>query len=39
MRLNKIVEIINVTVDETDGQKIKESSKDSMEQDHEEYLK
>jgi hypothetical protein len=28
-----------VTVDETDGRNIKESRKDSMEQDHEEYLK
>jgi hypothetical protein len=37
--LNRIVESINVTVDETNGRKIKESSKDSLEQDHKEYLK
>jgi predicted nucleotidyltransferase len=39
LRLNRMVESINVTIDETDGQKIKERRKDSVEQDHEEYLK
>ena len=39
LRLDRIVEIINVTIDETDGRKIKESSKDLVEQDHEEDLK
>jgi hypothetical protein len=39
MRLNKIVESINVTIDETNGREKKKSSKDSMEEDHEEELK
>jgi hypothetical protein len=39
LRVNKIVESINVMIHETDGRKIKESSKDSLEQDHKEELK
>jgi hypothetical protein len=39
MRLNRIVERINVMVDETYGRKIKESNKVSVEQHHEEVLK
>jgi hypothetical protein len=39
LRLNKIVESINVMFDETGGQRIKEEGKDSMEQVHEEEVK
>jgi hypothetical protein len=39
MRLTRIVESINVAIDEKDGQKIKESSKYSMEHYHETDLK
>jgi transposase InsO family protein len=39
IRLNRIMESINVTIDEIDGREIKEGSKDSVEQDHEEALK
>jgi hypothetical protein len=39
MRLNRIVESINVMVDETDGRNTKESRKDSVERDQEEDLK
>jgi hypothetical protein len=39
LRLNKVVESINVTVDETSGRKIKEEEKESMEQVHKEEAK
>jgi hypothetical protein len=37
--LNRIVEIINVKIDEIDGWKTKEGSKDSVERDHVEDMK
>jgi len=36
MRLKKVVEIINVTIDETGGRKLKEEENESMEQLYEE---
>jgi hypothetical protein len=36
MRLNKVVERINVTIDETGGQELKEEENESMEQLYEE---
>jgi hypothetical protein len=39
LRLNKLVESINVTIDETGGCKIKEENKDSLEQVSEEEVK
>jgi hypothetical protein len=39
LRLNKIVESINVTIDETNGWKIKEENKDLVEHNHQEDLK
>jgi hypothetical protein len=39
LRLNKVVERINVMVDETSGRKIKEEENESMEQVHEEEAK
>jgi hypothetical protein len=36
MRLNKVVENINVTIDETGGQQLKEEENESMEQLYEE---
>jgi hypothetical protein len=38
MRIKRIVERINVKIDDTNGRKIKESSKDYVEQDHKEDL-
>jgi hypothetical protein len=39
IRIKKIVESINVTFDETSGQRIKDEEKDSIEQIHEEDAK
>jgi hypothetical protein len=39
LRLNKVVESINVTVDETSGRKLKEEEKESVEQVYEEEAK
>ena len=39
LRLNKVVESINVTIDETDGQELKEEENESMEQLYEEEAK
>jgi hypothetical protein len=39
IRIKRIVEIINVMIDEMDGRKIKERSKDLVEHDHEEDFK
>jgi hypothetical protein len=39
MRLNKVVESINVTIDETGGQELKEEENDSIEQLYEEEAK
>jgi hypothetical protein len=36
LKLKKVVEIINVTIDETGGQKLKEEEKESVEQVYEE---
>ena len=38
MRLNKVVERINVTIDETGGQELKEEENESMEQIYEEEV-
>jgi hypothetical protein len=38
MRLNKVVERINVTIDETGGQELKEEENESMEQLYEEEV-
>ena len=38
LRLNKVMELINVTIDETGGQELKEEENESMEQLYEEKV-